>query len=156
MAARKNLTEEAGTLGSLLRIPYQSLSRRLYAELAKIYPEIRPAHGAVLRHMPPGGARVTDLAERAQMTKQSMAYLVESLESAGYVCLIPDPTDGRAKLVQFTAKGEECLARAVALTAQIEAEASARMSPGQMEQVRDLLKKLGAALEDGGASGSGD
>jgi DNA-binding MarR family transcriptional regulator len=91
--------------------------------------------------------RVTDLAEHAQMTKQSMAYLVDNLQSAGYVCLVPDPSDGRAKLVQFTEKGEECLALALSLAAEIESEASARMAPGQMEQVRDLLKQLGLALD---------
>jgi DNA-binding MarR family transcriptional regulator len=146
-STRKNATEEVGTIGSLLRLSYQALSRRLYSELAKTYPEVRPAHGAVLRHLPPGGMRVTDLAECAQMTKQSMGYLVENLQSAGYVCLVPDPSDGRAKLVQFTEKGEECLALALSLTAKIESEASSRMAPGQMEQIRALLLQLGIALD---------
>jgi len=146
----QNPTDEIGTLGALLRMPYQALSQKLYTELAKTYPEIRPAHGAVFRHLPPGGARVTDLADRAQMTKQSMGYLVDYLQAAGHVHLAQDPSDGRAKLVLFTPKGEECLALALALSAQVEAEASACMAPGEMEQARVLLKRLGAAIEGAG------
>ena len=80
MAAQKNLTEEVGTLGALLRLPYQALARRLYREIAENgFPDVRPAHGSVFRHILPEGSRVTDLAERAGMTKQSMSYLVEYL-----------------------------------------------------------------------------
>ena len=43
------------------------------------------------------------LAERAAITKQSMAELVAHLERHGYVERVPDPTDRRAKLVRSTA-----------------------------------------------------
>jgi hypothetical protein len=39
------------------------------------FPDIRPAHSNLFRNMTEGGSRVSELAERAQMTKQSMGYL---------------------------------------------------------------------------------
>src|SRR5690348_7282782 len=48
------------------------------------------------------GTRISVLAERAGMTKQSMGQLVAELESLGYVTRVPDTSDRRATLVQFT------------------------------------------------------
>jgi hypothetical protein len=89
------------TLGSLLRRPYGALEARAYGGLAdRGFSEIRPAHSSVVRHIAASGSRLTDLAARAGMTKQSMAYLVESLARDGFLSVGPDPLDGRAKLVR--------------------------------------------------------
>ena len=50
------------------------------------------------------------LADRARMTKQSMTELVAHLERHGYVERVPDPADGRAKLVRATGRGREVYA----------------------------------------------
>ena len=68
------------------------------------FPEVRPAHGKVFEHVG-DGRRVSEMAERAQVTKQSMGELVATLERAGYVERVPDPTDRRAQLVRTTARG---------------------------------------------------
>ena len=63
----------------------------------------RFAHNAVFGHLPSNqGARTVDLAERAGMTRQSMGELVRDLAALGIVEMVPDPDDGRAKLVRFT------------------------------------------------------
>ena len=51
------------------------------------------------------GSRVTELAQLAQVTKPTVVYLVNDLERLGYVERIPDPADGRAKLVCLTERG---------------------------------------------------
>ena len=51
------------------------------------------------------GSRLTDLAEQAQITKQSAGFLVDQLEQAGLVERAPDPADARARLVRFTERG---------------------------------------------------
>ena len=67
----------------------------------------RFAHNAVFGHLPSHhGARTVDLAERAGMTRQSMGEVVRDLADLGLVEMIPDPDDGRAKLVRFTAEGK--------------------------------------------------
>ena len=45
------------------------------------------------------GSRLTELAEQAQITKQSAGFLVDQLERAGLVERAPDPADARARLV---------------------------------------------------------
>jgi len=77
MKERKTLTEEKRTLGALLRLPFRALADRVYGRLAEGgYEDIREAHGAVFRTTLPGGSRVTQMAERAGIAKQSMACLL--------------------------------------------------------------------------------
>lgn len=53
------------------------------------------------------GRRVTELATRAAMTKQSMHELVGYLQDHGYLTREPDPDDERARLIRLTARGRE-------------------------------------------------
>jgi DNA-binding MarR family transcriptional regulator len=55
----------------------------------------------------PEGGRLTDLAERAQMTKQAVGEVASELEKMGYVERVPDPADGRAKIIRLTGRGSE-------------------------------------------------
>lgn len=147
VARRKNVTEMKGSLGALLRLPYQRLSRLVYGELAQNgFADIRPAHGAVFQNISPDGSRVTEMAERARMTKQSMGYLVDGLTERGYVTLKPDPTDGRANLVCLTGRGEAFVAAAIALSAQIESDVATEIGVEEIAGLRSLLQKLDAIL----------
>ena len=142
-----NITEQRRTLGHLLRQPYEALQARVYGGLAaRGFPDIRPAHSAVFRHIAPSGSRLTDLAQRAGMTKQSMAYLVESLQEAGYLGVVPDPSDGRARLVRLTARGRRVWDALVALSAETEAELAATLGPERHAEFRALLEAVNDAL----------
>ena len=143
----KNPTESRQTLGALLRLPYEALQQRVYGGLAaRGYGDIRTAHSAVFRHIAPQGSRVTELAERAAMTKQSMAYLVDGLAAAGYLQVGPDPADGRAKLVRLTPRGEQVLAALLALSAEAEAELAELIGPKSARRLRKVLAELTEAL----------
>lgn len=63
------------------------------------------AQARLLQRMDPNGIRVTELAERAGVTKQTAGALVDQLEATGYVRRAPDPVDARARLVTLTDKG---------------------------------------------------
>ncbi len=67
--------------------------------------ELSVTHINLTRNLDEGGTRLTELARRASMTKQSMSELVEQVERTGLIEKRRDPTDGRAKLVCFTDKG---------------------------------------------------
>src|SRR5580698_9486561 len=72
------------------------------------YADIRPGHGCVFGGIDPAhGSRLTDLADRAMRTKQTVGEVVSDLEQRGYVERVPDPEDGRAKSIRLTAKGRE-------------------------------------------------
>jgi len=64
-----------------------------------------PAHTAVFQHIEADGSRLTDLAERAQITKQSMGYLVDYLEERDYLERHADPSDRRATIICLTDRG---------------------------------------------------
>lgn len=84
--------------------------------------QVSAAHVHITRHLSPQGSRLTELAERAGMTKQSMADLVEQCLAWGLVTRERDPLDARARLVCFTPTGLAWLAAFRAAVAQAEAE----------------------------------
>lgn len=90
----------------------------------------------------PWGSRVTELAAKAQMAKPSMAYLVEYLEAAGYLVRRPDPTDGRARLVQLTRRGWREIEDALDIIADLEAELGASLGPRRLQTLRQLLTEV--------------
>ncbi|SRR5579884_1509760 len=144
--------EQAGpglNISWLLWAPYHAYLARLHQDLALAgYPDIRPAHGGhVLRHLRAEGSRLTDLAQRAQLTKQSIGYLVDYLEARGYVERVPDPADSRAKLIRLTARGWELTRVAEGIIARLEAEAAQRLGADKWHQLRRLLHEYAAVLE---------
>jgi DNA-binding MarR family transcriptional regulator len=70
------------------------------------YDDIRAGHGCVFGNIDPQGSRLTELAERAMITKQAVGEAVTDLERLGYVRREPDPEDRRAKIIRLTEKGE--------------------------------------------------
>ena len=64
---------------------------------------------ALFRNLDLDGTRLTEIAARARMTKQSMRELVDRAEALGYVERRRDPSDGRAKTIIFTAAGLQML-----------------------------------------------
>ncbi|MBO1074229.1 MarR family winged helix-turn-helix transcriptional regulator [Roseomonas marmotae] len=130
-------------LGALLRRPYDVLQHRVYGRIGERgFPEIRVAHSSVLRNLPFEGSRVSELAERARMAKQSMSYLVEDLAASGYVNIAPHPHDRRAKLVTLTERGLEMRATLVALSDEVEADLARAIGQAEMKRLRALLEKL--------------
>ena len=84
--------------------------------------QVSAAHIHITRHLSLNGDRLTDLAERAGMTKQAMASLVDQCEAWGLVTREADPHDARARLVRFTPTGLAWLEAFRGAVAQAEAE----------------------------------
>lgn len=133
--------------GNLLRDPAMVLNEIVAREVAAAgYADLRPSLLAVGQHVGSGGTRVTELAERAQLTKASVVAAVDELVRLGYAERVPDPTDGRAKLVCATdrARGAEAAARrAIAATRDAWAEA---IGGRRMAELEGALIDLRRAL----------
>lgn len=125
------------------------MTERLYARLGERgYDDFRVPHGAIFQFLDDAGTSVSELARRAQMTKQSMAELVAHLERRGYVERFADPRDRRARPVRATARGLEVYAVVREFVAEIEAEIAARLGAGRVSELRTLLADLQAALRE--------
>ena len=74
------------------------------ANLARRH-HVGAAHIHITRHLPLPGARLTDLAASAAMTKQAMGKLVDQCEAWALVRRSADSRDARAKWVAFTPLG---------------------------------------------------
>ena len=84
--------------------------------------QVSAAHVHITRHLALQGDRLTDLAQRAGMTKQAMANLVDQCEAWGLVTREADPLDARARRVCFTTTGLAWLQAFRDAVAQAEAE----------------------------------
>lgn len=135
-------------IGALLRIPFQATVARIYEAVAAAgYDDLRPAHFVPFQHLSSDGLHVADLAERAQMTRQSMGYLVDYLEAHGYLARFPDPTDRRAKVVQLTQRGREITQIARMSLNDLEREWGQQLGITRLEQLYTLLDALVGVVE---------
>jgi DNA-binding MarR family transcriptional regulator len=108
------------------------------------YSDIRISHGCVFGNIEPEGSRLTELAERARMTKQSVGEVTTDLENRGYVERIPDPADGRAKIIRLTERGREAQALGIELIADIERDWGERIGDERVAALRDALEAVTA------------
>jgi DNA-binding MarR family transcriptional regulator len=126
-------------LGELKGAALDELHRRL-AEHG--YTEIREGHGCVFRFIDAEGCRLTDLAERSGYTKQAVGEVVVDLEGLGYVERVPDPADGRAKIIRLSERGLKARQLAMGIFADIEREWAERVGEERMATVREVLEEL--------------
>ena len=78
------------------------------------------------------------------MTKQSVGEATNDLERRGYVERVPDPDDGRAKIIRLTERGREAQATGRILIAEIEREWAQRHGEGRVAELRDVLEAIAA------------
>jgi DNA-binding MarR family transcriptional regulator len=103
---------EAAKRASTLHLLFKCsrlLNDRAIASLPPSVAKVKPraAHLSLYPHIDLDiGTRVSDLAEALGITRQAVGQLVDDLEAMGAVTRIPDPSDGRAKRVVFTAEGK--------------------------------------------------
>jgi DNA-binding MarR family transcriptional regulator len=133
-------------LPGLLDIASEALFSEFRAELEQSeFRDIRPTHGCVFRFVQGDGLRLTDIAERANMTKQSVGEIVDDLVERGYAKRIPDPKDRRAKLICLTEHGEEAQAYGRKLFGEIEKRWAERYGAERIGRLRELLVEIAAA-----------
>lgn len=130
-------------IGRLLQRAARAFSVRAAEKLhARGHKGLSLAHTTLLSYLDLDGTRITVLAERAGMTKQSMGQLVRELEQQGYVSRQPDLSDRRAVLVTFTEAGWRFLADASVIKQEIEGEYAAILGAERLEDLRALLRLL--------------
>jgi len=145
-----NSDDKGQTLGSLLRVAHSAMIQEYSQWLAASpYKNIQPAHASALQPLweRPEGIRLTELAQIARITKQSMGALVDSLAAGGYVERVDDPDDGRAWRVCLTARGRAFGRDVRRFGRQVEAHIADQMGAEKLEELRSTLKLLAASFK---------
>jgi DNA-binding MarR family transcriptional regulator len=120
--------------------------RRLVAELkasTSYETDLRSSHYRLLSMIPDEGARITDLAEIAAMTKQALGQFVDYLQSRGYVESVRSEQDRRVRLVRRTARGTAARDMALQAIARVEKMWRAELGDERFEALCDALSEVG-------------
>lgn len=135
------LTWRQDNLGRLLNQAVRRFETRVLELLAaQELPRLAPSHINATRHLDLDGTRLTELAQRAAMTKQSMSELVTQLERLGLVARHPDPSDTRARIIRFTPLGLEWLQAFGNAVTQAEQEFAALSGSGLLSTFKATLQ----------------
>jgi len=130
----------------LLSEAFENFSDELFRRLAAAgFGDIRPGHGCVFGSIDPEGSRLTDLAERAHMTKQSVGEAATDLVRRGYVERLPDATDGRVKIIRLTDRGREAQRIGLELIDDIERDWAERYGDAEIAALRETLEAIATA-----------
>lgn len=134
--------------GWLMFLSYRAAEDRIFAALADAgYGDVTRAQARLLAGIDLEGTRLVVLADRARIPKQTALALINHLEAAGYVERVPDPSDGRARLIRLTAHGRGLLPHAMAEETRIEAEWQARLGTRRMQALRKALWELALSAD---------
>jgi DNA-binding MarR family transcriptional regulator len=131
-------------IAALLGQALGAIRTQILATSEQRYPGLRVSHYRLLDLIPAGGARITDLAEVAMMTKQGLGQHVDYLQRLGFTESERLPEDRRVRLVRRTPLGDEALAYSRELIAGVEAAWAHRLGPERLDLLRELLAEVGS------------
>ena len=129
-------------VATLMFIAYRAMEKRVIAAMRDDGFDVTVAQARIAQRIAEGGSRLTDLAEQAQVTKQTASLLVAALEREGLVERVPDPADGRARLIRLTQTGLTAAGRAQEIVLGVEREWNDHLGPELAGCLRDALTKL--------------
>lgn len=129
-------------VATLMFVGYRAMEERVMRAMRGAGFDVTVAQARLAQRIAEDGSRLTDLAERAQVTKQTASALVAALERQGLVERIPDPTDGRAQLIRFTDDGQAASERARQVVTGVETEWNDHLGPELAASLREALTRL--------------
>ncbi|MDX1940519.1 MAG: winged helix DNA-binding protein [Saprospiraceae bacterium] len=130
----------------LARVPYMEMMRIVYQRLQEMgFADANPSYSIVYQLIGEG-ARLTDMAKRANLSKQNMKYNVEQLEKLGYVSRFTDASDGRAVLFKLTKKGISFRDTAYKVIAEVELEWAKGLGKQKMIELKKMLMELNEVI----------
>lgn len=129
-------------LATLMFVSYRAMDDRVVSAMREAGYDVTVAQARIAQRIADEGSRLTELAERAQVTKQTASLLVAALEQQGLVERVPDPADGRARLIRFTSRGRAAALYAMEVVMGVEREWTEHLGPELADQLREALTKL--------------
>lgn len=129
-------------VGALLRMTYQLTRERQFTALIENgFGDLNQALLSVMIYPYPDGARPLELAERTNMTKQAMNYLLGQLEALGYVERRAGKGSSR-RLVFLTRRGWQAVDTIRAAVKEVEAEWAETLGEKRFGEFTEMLRQL--------------
>ena len=134
-------------VGALLRMTYEVARRRVFkALMERGLTDLNPALLNVFVYPPPDGVGPTELADRLNMTKQALNYLLGQLEALGYI--ERRVGKGSRRLVFLTRRGWQIFETHWEALRALEDEWSAILGAREFEDFVDALRRLSSSGSD--------
>jgi DNA-binding MarR family transcriptional regulator len=133
----------------MLRLAHQGTLQELARWLADSpFSDLQPAQCAAIQALwdEPEGVRLTQLAETARITKQSMSAIVDHLERTGYVERLVDPDDARASRLVLTQRGRAFGKQGRAFSRRLRERFGERVGERRLAEFEATLGELVAML----------
>lgn len=136
-------------IGLLCMVVSNGFSDAVLARLAaKGFDDTKFGHGYIVQGLLAGDRTATDLAARLGISVQAVSKTVQEMEQLGYLDRVPDPSDGRARILRLSERGQANLAEARRARAEVMRRLEKRLGK---KQTRETLKSLRTlAAEFGG------
>lgn len=136
------------TMSRILREFSRDFSNRVTRLLReKGHPDISLSHQVVFANMGLGRTRVTELAERAQITQQAMGKTLRELELLGYIERSVDESDRRAKAIRLTDSGVRLIKDAVTCHDEVTGFYALKIGARELEELEVRLREAASKLE---------
>lgn len=130
-------------IGALLRIPWQAVQQHMLNRLhERGFDDFDRAYLTLFRYPGPAGARPTDIAAWAGISKQALNHLLGELERRGYSRREPHPQDRRSKRVVLNPRGIAAVGVIREAVSEMEAAWAQRLGPERFALLRELLLEL--------------
>jgi DNA-binding MarR family transcriptional regulator len=139
--------EQRPYVGAMLRVVWQWVRDQLYAGVVGAgFDDLNAAHVGLWRYPGLDGLRPSQLAERSGITKQSVNDLLGHLERQGYLDRVPDPADGRARVIRLTSRGRQLEQRIYGEAGAAERRIAETLGPRRFAQLKSSLELLAEQL----------
>lgn len=148
------------SLVSFMRRIERTVTKAVFDRLGPAgYASIRPPHVNLLDQVG-NGARVSELADRLQMTPSAVSQLADHLERHGLISRVRDSRDRRAVMIIPTAATERGYQEGRKTVDEIERAWEERLGSVRFAELRSMLRELaeyqeGRAVSDTDADSAG-
>jgi DNA-binding MarR family transcriptional regulator len=130
-------------IGVLIALAYQEFVREMHDDLAaRGFDDLGRSDGYVFRALDAEPLTISSLAARLDISKQGAGQLIEDMSRRGYLTSRPDPSDGRARLLELSARGRSALAAAHAFHRSYEHRLARRHGRATVDAVRAVLTAM--------------
>jgi DNA-binding MarR family transcriptional regulator len=128
-------------IGALLRLPHEVVVARMLSALDAHGFDLTLTELGVFLYPGPDGRRPIDLARQCNATRQTMNYVLTSLEQRGYIERRAE-SGSATRLIRVTKRGWELVALIRGTLGEIEKDWSKHLGAPRFKALRETLRDL--------------